>query len=227
LGLNSCTAATNAATFSGGSVLYSRFDSPVWPPEGVTDVKFYFNPGGKLSNSHNSDVSHSDFTFKNEIKDHNMSLLNAINYGFTGSFDNKFRKDEVKFDTAPLEKDTRMAGTPRAMIYYSSDADICQYNFQIWEISADGSEDFVTSINYTDRNYTEGRARKKLIDGDSYGHIFKIGSRIRIIVTNLDTRPNDSFLRTYPYVLPVMKNAANKIYMSDSKASYISIPLMQ
>ena len=103
--------------FSGNSVVFSRFESPVWPPAGVNNIKFYFNPNNRLSSFQNSDAAQPFFNLRNEIRDPNMSLLNAVNYGFTGPFDSKFSKDEIKFDSDPLDKETRMVGTPQAMRY--------------------------------------------------------------------------------------------------------------
>ncbi len=216
----------DATSYSGSTISFTKFDSPVWPPQGVNNIKFYFSPGNRLGSTPNNDLSQGYTSFSNEVSDPKMTLLNAVYMSFVGPFDSKFRKDEISFETDALDKDTRMVGTPQVHLYYSSDADVCQYNFQIWDITADGNENFISSVNYTDRDYSAGSVREKVIDGDSYCHIFKKGSKIKVKVTNLDTRPNDIFLRTYPYVLPVLENATNKIYMSSDNASYIMLPLM-
>jgi hypothetical protein len=62
------------------------------------------------------------------------------------------------------------------------------------------------------------------INGLSHAHIFKSGSKIRIIVTNFDNAPDDSvFLGTNPNVLPVLVNGVNKLFLSS--ISYISLPV--
>ncbi len=211
----------------GGTITFSRYESNVWPPEGTKNVKFYLNPGERLSSAPNNDASQKSVSFQNDVRDPKMNLLNAVYLSFTGSeFDSKFRKDEIKFDSDPLDRDYKMVGAPQANLYYSSDASICQYDLQIWQILPDGTEDFVTCIDYTDRDYSQNDLRQKLINGEAYSHIFRKGSRIRIIATNLDTRPNDKFLRTYPFVLPVLEPATNKIYMTPDYPSYVSIPLI-
>ncbi len=211
----------------GGSISFTRFESPVWPPEGTRNVKFYLASGDRLSATPNNDASASYTSFQNDVTDPNMTLLNAVYMSFTGpAFDSKFRKDEIKFDSEPLDRDYKMVGAPQAELFYSSDANVCQYDLQIWQIFPDGTEDFVTCVDFTDRDYSPNDLREKLIDGEAYSHIFRKGSRIRLVVTNLDTRPDDKFLRTYPFVLPVLAPATNKIYMTTDKASYISVPLM-
>lgn len=217
----------DATSFAGNSLQFTRFESPVWPPKDVSDIKFYFAPYGKLSLSPNVDASQSSASLDNEVRDHSMTLLNAVYYNFTGSFESKFRKDEVRFDSDPLDKDTKMAGTPQVKLFYSSSADICQFNFQILEIGSDGTENFVTSVNYTDRNYQVQNIKDALIDGDSSSHIFRRGSRIRVIMTNLDTRTNDSFLRTFPYVLPVLRNGISKMFTYGDNSSYLLLQLSQ
>ena len=144
--------------------------------------------------------------------------MRAVNYAFKGEqFDSKFRKTEVLFVSEPLERDYRLVGTPQVYLNYSSDADVCQFNFQIWDES-----NFITGVNFTDRDYAVNTVKEKLIDGVSFSHIFKKGSRIRIILKNLETRPDDKFLRSYPFVLPVLKRANNIVY----GGSYIMLPLI-
>ncbi len=52
----------------------------------------------------------------------------------------------------------------------------------------------------------------------------KKGDKIKIIVTNLDTSPNDvSFLATFPFVLPALDNGNSKLFLS--RNCYINLPL--
>jgi predicted acyl esterase len=202
----------------GNSLVFTRFESPVWPPADVRNVEFYFADGNRLSPSPGS----GNITFINDITDPALTTERAVNYAFKGErFESGFHKTELYFDTEILERDYKMAGTPHVNLNYSSDADVCQFNFQIWE-AAENRQNFITSINFTDRDYTPNTVREKLIDGQASSHIFKKGSRIRVILTNLDTRSGDKFLRTYPLVLPVIKRANNIIYAAQS---YLILPL--
>jgi hypothetical protein len=58
----------------------------------------------------------------------------------------------------------------------------------------------------------------------SSGHIFSSGSKIRIIVTNLDKCANDtSFLATNPFVLPILVNGSSKIYLSSNSSIVLPV----
>lgn len=213
---------------------WQRFDSPTWPPAGITNTKLYFHPNGKLELSGYTG-GQTDVSFVNDILDTNVTMEYLVNTEFRGSlFEAKFRKQELIFETNPLTQNATMAGTPFAGIYYSSTANLCQYNIQIWEVQANGNEKLVTRINWTDRNYTPNQAREKYVNGQSYAHIFSTGSRIRVKLTNLDNVPlttssgdtTDYFLRTNPFMLPVLKKGTNKLFVSGSSKSYIELPIM-
>jgi predicted acyl esterase len=154
-------------------------------------------------------------------------LSEAVNLGFNSeNFFRRYYKKEIYFDSEPLEYNYNMLGIPELHLVYSSNRDICQFNFQIWEVCSDGITKFVSSVNYTDRDNTPFSISEKEIEGNAEGHIFSQGNKIRIVLTNLDTRYGDYFLHSNPYVLPVMKNARNIMYTGLS-GSYLQIPLKE
>lgn len=213
---------------------WNRYSSPTWPPAGVQSIKFYFHPGNQLQVSGYGGTQ-TDLSFTNDVLDPNVTMEYLVNTEFRGSlFDQKFRKTELVFDTPALLQDARLVGTPYAYLYYSSSADICQYNMQIWDVRSNGQEKLVTRINWTDRNYTANQTREKYVNGQSYSHIFKQGNKLRVKITNLDNVPlinstgdtSDVFLRTNPFMLPVLKAATNRIFINNASKSYIELPLM-
>jgi predicted acyl esterase len=204
---------------------FSRYGSPIWPPAGVTSTDFYFTPSGKLSLTPYSGTKDTLKLF-NEIKDSSLTMDDAVDSGFTGpAFGTKFSKHNIVFESEPLRTDCLLAGTPKLNLFYFSDAPVCQYNFQIWDVKAPDTAEFVTRINYTDRHYKRGAIKSANVYGISYAHLFKAGDKIRIVLTNLDTTPADSFLYTNPYVLPVLHNAHNAIVMSKKYPSSITLPI--
>ena len=204
--------------------------SSVWPPAGYQDVKLYFQPGGQLLTApYTGSTASIDLT--NSITDTTLSMLEAANYEFTGSvFEGKFHKQKLIFDTPQLQQPATMSGTPQVELFYNSNADVCQYNYQVWEIKANGEQKLVTRANYTDRNNTPNIAKEKNFYGSSDSHIFQAGSKIRVILTNLDNIEagnvyREQFLRTNPFVLPVLKPAVNKMLINGGSQSYIQLPL--
>ena len=85
--------------------------STVWPPANISNVKYYFNPSNKLKTTPNSNSS-SYVTLNNTVTG-NLTMTEAVNEEFTGStFNAKFKKATLTFDSDPLTKDIRMLGTP-------------------------------------------------------------------------------------------------------------------
>lgn len=212
---------------------WQRFYSPTWPPDGITTTKLYFHPNGKLELDGYTG-SQTNVTFVNDVLDTNVTMDYLVNTEFRGPlFDAKFQKQELIFETNPLTQNATLAGTPYAGIFYASTANICQYNIQIWEIRTNSEEKLVTRINWTDRNYTPNQTREKYVNGQSYAHIFTTGSKIRVKLTNLDNVPlyteegdtTDYFLRTNPFMLPVIKRGTNKLFVNGSSKSYIELPI--
>jgi hypothetical protein len=119
-----------------------------------------------------------------------------------------------------------MIGVPKVRLFYSSTSDVCQYNVQIWEVKPGLEPRFVTRINYTDRHNKPGVIKEQIVEGSAYSHLFEQGDKIRIVFTNLDTQPADSFLTTNPYVLPILKKSYNTIYMGQSYSSFVEIPVI-
>jgi predicted acyl esterase len=196
--------------------------SSVWPPQGGSNLKLYFNPNNTLKTTASS-TPNSYKQLPNVVKN-NYTMEQIVDDEFTGTrFNTNFKKDSAVFVSDPFTTSTRMIGTPMLNLDYYSNATICQFNFQLYEQFSNGSAKFVSSINYTDRKYSSGTRKQKLITGNSSAHIFQPGSRLRIVLTNLDTRRDYSFLGTNPYVLPVMLNGTHRIYYSSN--SFINIPL--
>jgi ABC-2 type transport system ATP-binding protein len=201
-------------------------DSPVWPPEGITTLKYYFHPGMQMKMVPNA-APIDTVSFLNDLKDKKMDMKEALNYNFTGSgFSSKFEKTYIYFESDPLGANVEMTGIPEITLYYASTGNVCQYNFQIWEVLPNGEMNFVTRINYTDRDYKRRTKKMELIEGTAHSHTFWKGDRIRIYVTNIDNGPQDKFLGTNPYVLPVLKRARNYIYMGANNGSFISLPVI-
>ncbi len=205
---------------------YSRSYSDYWPPEGVENLKLYFSPGNRLSGEPHREKTDT-VSFLNDVRDKNLKMKYAVKSGFTGEeFNSRFIKTLMYFETEPLNNNILLAGTPMLNLIYSSTANICQYNFQIWEVKPNGEMNFVTRINFTDRHYRKNFVKQQLIYGISHSHMFQKGYRIRIYVTNIDNGPADNFLGTNPHVLPVLKRARNYIFMGKESPSYIELPVI-
>ncbi len=205
---------------------WERFYTSSWPPAGVTDVKFYLRPNGTLTNAPNT-IAPDNINFDNNILDNSLTMLEAVNREFTGvEFDAKFQKNNITFETPALTQTTRMVGTPFVNVHYKSSSTKAQFNFQIYEIKPGEDPYIIGRANYTERNITPDQIRQLSFYGSSSSHIFQAGSKIRIVLTNLDNTEDDPFLRTNPYVLPSLQQATNTIYMNGANPTYVQLPLI-
>jgi len=191
-----------------------------------TNLRLYFNENKRLritfDNKNNSKLS-----FNNTIKN-NYSLQQAIFDEFKGTtFNNKFKVDSLVFTSDALTQPLKWAGTPVIKLDYSSSAStFCQYNFEIYEVTSTGQQRFINRANFTDRNYSANSRRQSTFKGQGHAHMFKQGSRINIRLTNIDRVPEDNsfFGPTNPFVLPVMKNGTNNVFLSNN--CYIELPII-
>lgn len=204
---------------------YIRYYTDLFPPDSVTYMKLYFQPDNKLTfepNESNIDT----VSILNDVVDKSLTMRKAVNWRFTGhEFFSKFEKNYIYFETNPLDRDYKLTGIPLLNLVYSSNASVCQFNFQIWEVSPDNTMNFVNRINFTDRHYKIGLNKSVELEGIALSHIFNKGNRIRIYVTNIDNGPYNELLGTNPFVLPVLEKGRHYIYMNSKQPSFISLPI--
>jgi predicted acyl esterase len=193
-----------------------------FPPQNPSNVRLYFNINNKLTNT--PGTNSNDYVSLNNTVTSGYTLQQAVLDEFKGSdFTSKFQKAQLVFNTDPLAQDIVITNTPTFYLDYSSNVNLCQFNFQIYEVNSTKAK-LVTRVNYTDRNYTANVRKTQSITGLSHSHRFKAGNKIRIVVTNLDTAPDDtSFLATNPHVLPVMVSGVHKLFLSSN--SYLNFPV--
>lgn len=192
-------------------------------PQITNSMRLYFNTNSRLTPA--PATNKGTVTLQNKVSG-GLTMQQAVNEEFTGTvFNSKFKKATLIFDSSPLTADVIWLGTPKLNLNYSSNVNtFCQYNFQIYELKPGGQSDFINRINFTDRNYKKNAKKTVNIRGQAHSHIFKAGDKIRVVVTNLDTAPPDStFLATNPFVLPVLINSSNVLYLNSS--TYLDLPV--
>ena len=187
-------------------------------------MKLYLNKSGALKTTVQS--GSNTVTLKNVVNS-GYTLQQAVNNEFTGSnFTAKFKKDSVKFLSSALTANLEWTGTPVVRLDYKSAAQSsCQFNYQIYEVLPGGERRFINRANFTDRNYTKGSRRQVTFHGNSHSHVFQAGSKILVIITNLDKAHTDvEFFGTNPFVLPTMKTGDHTVYLSSN--SYVELPVV-
>ncbi|MCI0448522.1 MAG: T9SS type A sorting domain-containing protein [Chlorobi bacterium] len=189
-----------------------------------TGLKLYLGKNEKLRTSPQGGGSKQ--TLKNTVND-NYTLQDAVYDEFKGAdFINKFKVDTLKFVSNPLTTDLEWTGTPAVKVDYKSSArDFVQLNFQVYEVLQNGTVRFINRANFTDRNYTRNSRRTAAFKGQAHSHRFKAGSKIMLLITNLDRAHTDyTFFETNPFVLPVMKKGNHEVFLNAN--SYIELPIV-
>lgn len=194
------------------------------------NTRLYFNDNNKLKTTVNNGGWLPDVELLvNDVRN-NYTLQQAVLDEFKGTnFTNNFKIDKKTFDSSPLTTATEMTGTPSIKIDYIGTAEpFIQFNFQIYEVFPNGQAKFVTRLNYMDRNnnYNWLPERKQAtFRGQAHSHVFSAGSKIRIVLTNLDRTPEEvAFFNTNPFVLPTMKKGISIMILSNN--FYVDLPIV-
>jgi predicted acyl esterase len=190
----------------------------------TTSYKLYFNTLSRLTTTAGTSGTRAEL--RNQVTG-GLTMQEAVNEEFTGTnFNNKFKKKTLTFTSNRLSSNVKWLGTPKVNLDYLSTANtFCQFNFQVYEVLPDGTQKLINRLNYTDRSYTANSRRVKNFEGQAHSHKFKAGNRIRVIITNLDTAPDDQwFLGTNPFVLPTLNNGYHYVYLNSK--SFIDLPIV-
>jgi predicted acyl esterase len=225
---NLCTYVSSSFPVNDNNWTWKRNYSDAYPFEEIENLKFYLHPGGRLAFTPN-ESSIDTLSFINEVST-SLTLKQAVNLEFTGNeFSSKFHRSEIIFFSDPFVEDYTMLGAPVVDLYYSSSASsMCQFNLQFYEVDKYGNNKLITRANYTDIFATPYSHRNITFKGQAHSHIFKKGNRLKVIVTNLDNTNGDIFLRTNPFVLPVLESARNYIFMNTSQTSTsVILPILK
>lgn len=202
-------------------------DSSKVPFSSITsNWRLYFNTSSRLTTAPGTSQN-TRAELRNQISG-GLTMQEAVNEEFTGTtFNSKFRKRNLTYTSSVLSGNVKWLGTPKVNLDYLSTASpFVQFNFQVYEVTPNGTQKLINRINYTDRNYTANSRRVRNFEGQAHSHIFKAGNRIRIVVTNLDTSPDDQwFLGTNPFVLPAINNGYNYMYLNSN--SFIDLPIIK
>jgi predicted acyl esterase len=195
------------------------------------NTRLYFNDNNRLKTTANTNNWLPDVElFSNDVRN-NYTLKQAVLDEFKGTnFTNNFKIDKKTFDSNPLTAATEMTGTPSMKIDYIGTAEpFIQFNFQIYEVFPNGTAKFVTRLNYMDRNnnYSWLPERKTAtFRGAAHSHVFSAGSKIRIVLTNLDRTTEEAsfFNGTNPFMLPTMKKGISIMLLTSN--FYVDLPIV-
>lgn len=135
-----------AYVFETGSNRWRKFDS--WPPKNVRDAALYLDANGQLSFSPPAATIPAR-AFDEYVSDpaHPVPHINHINIGMTGDYmiqDQRFasrRPDVLVYQTAPLARDTTLAGPISASLFVSTSGTDSDFIVKLIDVFPDDAPD--------------------------------------------------------------------------------------
>jgi len=196
-----------------------------FPPEGVSSLELFFNPDSSLTEIKRKS-HHQPVTLENLYLNPKYTFDTAYIEGFRGSrFEKLLPQQRILFTSAALASDFYWIGEPSMKLFVSSQNKTFPLHAQIFEVDSLGNEYFINRINFTARHWKKGSAKWIAVKGIPHAHRFSAGSRIRVVLTNID-KTNRTILGSFPFVLPVFSHAGVKIFFDTQHPSSISLPVV-
>lgn len=220
--------------------------SDKWTPENVDFQKWYLqkseNSFGRMSTKSSKEKTSTDFIFDPNNPVPTVGGVNSHMLPWLlGVKDQRFaekRKDILIYDSAPLKKDTTLAGPIRAVIYASTEGKDTDFTAKLVEVRTDGYARIIesgikrgTAIKSSNNSelLKAGEVYKFEIDLGATAIRLQKGSRIRVEVSSsnfpkYDRNPNTG---EDPFKATAFKSVKQTIYHSPSYPSQIILPILR
>ena len=211
---------------SSGRFHWSHMRAQAYPPGPVTNLRLYFHPDSTLSVSAVG-REHSSFILENRYLDTSYTIEKGFIEGFRGAhFEKVLPQNSIAFTSSALDSPMFWIGQPEMRLSVSSSDSEFPLHAQIYEVDSTGRQYFINRINYTARHWEPSSPREIDVRGIPHAHRFSKGSRIRIILTNID-KTSRTNIGSYPFVLPVFRNAGVSLLFNPKHPPVISFPLLK
>lgn len=217
-------------------------EQPGWPEEDSIMQLFFDMGSQKLADNTPENDNTASFIYdpENPVPSHGAESCFS-SWSAQGSLKQPepgFREDVISFVSAPLEKDTLIAGKINADIYVSSDADDTAFSIKIMEVLENGEayniRSGITTLAYRNHSdnrqtYTPGQVVKINIDTWDITWEVKKGSRIRVDISSSDF-PQYSIHSNYPGVWALQdkcRKAGQTLYSGKDMPSVLNLPVLR
>ena len=199
-----------------------------WPIAREQPTRMYFHPQGKLSRDpyEGSEDEGESYEYKPTV-----GITSGIHWGggiLPWGMPIDQRWDEaysLTYTTPPLQEPVEVSGTPRALLYVSSTAEVAYFRVKLIDVAPDGASKLVRygGLNATHRDsHFEPKA---LLPGEVYElpvelkvmtYVFAPGHRIRVAIASADIQ------NAWPTALP----AVNTLFRNGRYPSHIVLPVI-
>ena len=206
-------------------------DADQWPPANSVPTPYYFNSKGTISKEVGSSNEISGYTYDPEdpYLSHGGTFLGQ-GAGMAFQNPNTARKDQVVFESDPLDKELVLLGPVNATIYASTDAPSTDFFVSLQEVRKDGK---IINIQeggetiYSDE-FSDPRVQEIDISLWATGYQINSGHRIRVVISSsLFPRYNRN-LNSGEAISTAHKprKANQKIYIGNKYPSHINLPVL-
>ncbi|HUN66679.1 MAG TPA: alpha/beta fold hydrolase [Bacteroidota bacterium] len=206
-----------------GAFHWTRRVSPRWPPVPLRMERFYLCPDSVLSVNPPEAVRYR-LTLENRYTDTGYRFDQGYIEGFRGSrFQTIIPQQILSWSTDLLDSDLVWNGEPVMHIPARSGQTVFPLHLQIYETDSSGRSYFINRINFTARRWKRNSVGIINAAGIAHAHRFSRGSRIRIVLTNIDVTSRKQ-LGEYPFVIPLFRNTSVDIISTKRNPSWVEIP---
>ena len=199
-----------------------------WPIARTRYTPLYFHPHGKMSReSYEASAEERDEYPYNPA----VGITSGMHWGggiLPWGMPIDQRRDEaysVTYTTPPLEDDLEVTGTPTAVVFISSTAEVAYFRVKLIDVAPDGTSKLVRygGLNATHRDshfepepLTPGQVYELKVDLKAMSYIFGTGHQIRVAIASADIQN----------AWPTPEPAINTIHRGSRYPSHIILPVI-
>jgi predicted acyl esterase len=199
-----------------------------WPPPLTTVTTWYLGPDGALTDAPAATGTPDTYRYDPEAFPRTLATVRDTSGARSVASAPQFRWKELPkgkalaYDSDPLARDTVMLGTGSVDLFLSSTAPAVDLEVTISEIRPDGQETYVQSGWMRAAELPAGRSSLVRVPLEPFGHAFRAGSRVRIVVQPPGgNRPEWAFdAITYDHAV------TNRVGISGTRASKVTLPVV-
>lgn len=205
-------------------------ESDTWPPANTKTTPLYFNTGGSFSDSVPPVNKKAKYSYDplNPFISLGGTFL-GVGVGPAFQNPNVERKDQIIFDSVPMENPLTLLGPVSATIYVSSDAPSTDFFVSLQEVSDDGKIINIQEGGKTVYSDAASLPRPQKVDISLWatGYQIKAGHKIRVMINScLFPRYNRNLNSGEPIFSAQNPQVANQtFYFGNKYPSHILLPI--
>ncbi len=207
-----------------GRFHWTNIAASSFPPSDVSSLEFHLKPDNPNNTKRKS--LPQTIVLENLYTDSTYTFDKGSIEGFHGSrFEKIIPQQRIVFTSPVLDSNLFWFGQPSMKLFLSSESKTFPLHAQIFEVDSLGNEYFINRINFTARHWRKGSGKWITVNGIPHAHRFSAGSRIRVVLTNID-KTNRKNLGSFPFVLPIFAHASVEIFLDARHSPSIFLPIL-